>query len=341
MEILNNIKKNAIILIITTIIILYIVLKDDFVQIIDDIKSLDYRYIFIALFLYIVYIFLHSYVVYKTVNKKEKFSLKESVKHNIIAQFFNGITPFSTGGQPMEIYMLTEHDISVSKSTNYIIENFIFYQIALVLFGFVAVFINTFMGLFPQTNIIKEFVLLGFIINTLVAVVLFLVSTSKTVANKIVDFCINILTKLHLIKNVEMQKKIWNERIYEFHECAEELRSRKGLLICGILFNFIGLACLYSIPLFISYALHDFNSLNLVSAITTSAYVMVVSSFVPIPGASGGIEYSFTQFFGNFLTVSKTSTALILWRFLTYYIGMIAGAVAFNFDKPKKKENEI
>ena len=38
-------------------------------------------------------------------------SLKEAIKHNIIVQFFNGITPFSTGGQPMEVYMLKEHGI--------------------------------------------------------------------------------------------------------------------------------------------------------------------------------------------------------------------------------------
>lgn len=338
MEILNNIKKNTIILIVMTIIILYIVLKDDFMQIVKDIKMLDYKYLLIALLLYFIYLFLHSYIVYKTVNQKEKFSLKESVKHNVIAQFFNGITPFSTGGQPMEIYMLTEHDISVSKSTNYIIENFIFYQIALVLFGFVAVIINTFLGLFTQTNIIKEFVLLGFIVNTLVAVVLLFISTSESFAKKTISLFINILYKLHIVKDKKKQEKIWYDRAIEFHECAKELKERKSLFFIGVLFNFIGLACLYSIPLLIVYALHDFNSLNLISAITSSAYVMVVSSFIPIPGASGGIEYSFTQFYGNFLSSSKTATLLIIWRFLTYYLGMIIGAIAFSFDKPKEVE---
>ena len=85
------------------------------------------------------------------------------------------------------------------------------------------------------------------------------------------------------------------------------------------------------------YALHDFNSMNLVNTACSSAYVMVVGSFVPIPGASGGIEYSFTQFFGNFLPKTKVNTVLLVWRFITYYLGMIIGAVLFNLDKPKNK----
>ena len=51
--------------------------------------------------------FLDSYFTYTYQEDKdeEKYSLLEAFKHNIIVQFFNGVTPFSTGGQPMEIYM--------------------------------------------------------------------------------------------------------------------------------------------------------------------------------------------------------------------------------------------
>ena len=337
MELLKNIKKNTIILVLMTVLILYIVLRKDMTSIIDDFYKLDYKYILIALILYFIYIFLHSYVVYKTVNKKEKFSLRESFKHNMIAQFFNGITPFSTGGQPMEIYMLTEHDISASKATNYIMQNFVFYQIALVLFGFIAVLINSQMHLFPKINFLKEIVILGFIINTLIAIVILVFSLSKTMATKLVKGSINVLYKMHIIKNKEKQEKIWNERLEEYNECADELKKRKELFALGVLLNFLGLACLYAIPLFICYALHDFNNMSLVSAVVSSAYVMVASSFVPIPGASGGIEYSFTQFFGNFLSTGKTSSALLIWRFITYYFGMIVGSILFNFDKEKEE----
>ena len=83
--------------------------------------------------------------------------------------------------------------------------------------------------------------------------------------------------------------------------------------------------------------MHDFTSMNMVEVVTASAYVYVIGGFVPIPGASGGIEYAFTQFFGNFMIESKLSALLLLWRTITYYFGMIVGALLFNFEKKVKK----
>ena len=83
--------------------------------------------------------------------------------------------------------------------------------------------------------------------------------------------------------------------------------------------------------------MHDYNSLNAINTVTASAYVYVIGAFVPIPGASGGIEYGFTQFFGNFIKLSKISAVLLLWRFITYYFGVIVGALIFTFEKKVKK----
>ncbi len=335
MEIINNIKKNTIIIILITILVLYILLRKDFGVIVHSLKTVDIKYLLLAIIFYFLYIFIHSYVVYITVNKKDKFSLKESLKHNIIAQFVNGITPFSTGGQPMEIYMLTEHDIKGSKATNYILQNFVFYQIALVIFGLLAVLANTVFNLFPRVNALRELVFIGFLVNTLVAVILLIITLSKRITNIMIEVCINILYKMHIVKDKDKQIKLWHNKVNEFNECAIELKKRKSLFYIGILLNLIGLGCLYITPLFIVYALGDFKSLDVISTLTSSAYVMVMSAFVPIPGASGGIEYGFTQFFGNFLTRTKTSVALLIWRFITYYIGLILGSILFNIDTKK------
>ena len=111
MELVKNIKKNTIILLILTTIILFLVLKDDFDLIIKTLSSMNYWFILLAIILFLIYIALRGYVNYKIVNNPKKISLKEAIKHNIIVQFFNGMTPFSTGGQPMEVYMSTDHPI--------------------------------------------------------------------------------------------------------------------------------------------------------------------------------------------------------------------------------------
>ena len=186
MKVINNIRKNAFIILLITIAVMYFVLKDDFNDIVNILFTVDLKYILLAIVIFFLSLFFKAYISYKTVNDKKKYSLLEAFKHNIIVQFFNGVTPFSTGGQPMEIYMLTKHKISSSKSTMITLQNFIFYQIALVLFGLGAVIYNSIYNIFPKVPILKRLVLIGFLINTLVAVVIILVSISKKVTKSFI-----------------------------------------------------------------------------------------------------------------------------------------------------------
>ena len=77
----------------------------------------------------------------------------------------------------------------------------------------------------------------------------------------------------------------------------------------------------------------DFTSYNIFIAIITSAYVMLIGSFVPIPGASGGLEYGFVSFYGSFITGSTLKAIMLLWRFVTYYFGLIVGSIALNLKR--------
>jgi len=332
MNIIKNIKKNTIFLLIITAVVLYIVLKDDFEDIIDILTKIDIKYILLAFLFYALFIVLKGFVNYKITNDKSKLSLKEAIKHNIITQFFNGVTPFSTGGQPMEVYMLMEHDIPIAKATNQTIQSFIFYQIALVICGTIAVINNFLFPIFPKVRLLQMLVLLGFVINVLVVVFLILISRSKRVTNKLSTLSIKVMKKLKMKVDEEDIK----QKFSDYHEGFKELRKRKRLFVGGVLLNIVSLLCLYIVPMFILYSMGDFTSLTVNNTITASAYVYIIGGFVPIPGASGGIEYGFGRFFGNFIEASTLSAVLLLWRLITYYIGIIIGALVFNLEKKAK-----
>ena len=333
MNIIKSIKKNTIVLLLITIIVLYFVLKDDFEGIINALKNIDIKYIFIGLILFITSVILRGYTNYLIINDKKKINIIEAIKHNFITQFFNGITPFSTGGQPMEVYMLTEHKIPFAKATTYTIQSFVFYQIALVICGIIAVLYNFIFKLYPKITLLKYLVTLGFIINIVVVVVLLLISNSKKTTNLISRFTIKISKKLKLKIDEENIKN----KFEEYYKGSKELKENKKLTIIGISLNIISLICLYSIPLFVLYSMGDFKSINIMTTITTSAYVYLIGGFVPIPGASGGMEYGFNRFYGNFITNAKLSALIILWRLITYYLGMIIGAMIFSLEKKENK----
>ena len=333
MNFINTIKKNTIILFLITAIVLYIVLKDDWSSIVKAMSTIDIKYVLLAVISLFISIALKGIVNYLIVNDKKKINVKEAIKHNLITQFFNGITPFSTGGQPMEIYMLTEHNISLSKATNYTVQSFIFYQIALVICGIFAVTYNFIFKIFPEVNFLKYLVLLGFLINIGVVIVLLLVANSKKATKKMCNFTIKVSKKLKLkIKEEEI-----TEKFQDLYEGFKELSKRKKLTFIGIGLNILSLIFLYIIPLFVLFSMHDYNSFNIADTLTASAYIYVIGAFVPIPGASGGIEYGFTQFFGNFIGAGTVSAVLLIWRFITYYFGVILGALIFIFEKKVNK----
>ena len=333
MKLLDNIKKNTIVLFIATVIILFIVLKDDFHNIIDTLMKMNIKYVLLAVFFYLLSVSLKGLVNYFIIHDPEKVSIREAIKHNLITQFFNGVTPFASGGQPMEIYMLTEHKISLTRATNYTLQSFLLYQIALVLCGFIAVFYNSVSGIFNNSDFLQKLVLLGFIINIIVVLVLVSVSFSKTAIGFIKKIVKKVNRKLkHRIDEEKIEKTM-----QDFYNTSKDLKKNKKLFLMGIFLNMLSLICLYITPLFVVYGMHNFMSLSWLEAITASAYVYIIGSCVPIPGGTGGIEYGFTQFFGAFIFGKELQAALICWRAITYYFGMIIGALLFNFEKKVQK----
>lgn len=330
---MKNIKKHSLLLLFITIIILYIVLKDDFIDIINILFRINIIYLLISLVIISLNWFfkaLSMYFIAKEYSKTIRFST--ILRQTVITQFFNGVTPFSTGGQPMEIYMLNKCNVSVARATNIVLQNSMVYQIALVLYGLIALLLNIKLNLFDSISFLKYLVILGFIINTMVCVLIFIVSFSKKTSDFILFMITKIGLKLNIIKDKDKFTEKYKGKIIEFHDSARIYKNNKKLFYIGILLNFISLTFLYSVPFFLALGIGTIK-IPFISATVSSAYTLLVGSFVPIPGGSGGIEYSFTQFFGVFTTSANLSALLLIWRFITYYFGMILGGIVFSFYK--------
>ena len=240
----------------------------------------------------------------------------------------------------MEIYMLKNHGFRYTKATNVIMQNFIVYQLALVIFGLFAVIYNLITGVLVYKSVLTTLIILGFLINTIVAVVMLFVATSKKFTKSLLNIITRLGNNLHFIKNKEKFLAKWEERLEDFHNCTKEVKKKKGLFVLGIILNLISLTCYYAIPLFLVYSLHDYNSMTFFTSIVASAYVLIIGSFVPIPGATGGIEYGFLEIFSSFLSTTSVRAVMIIWRFITYYLGMILGGILFSFHKEGDKECE-
>lgn len=325
---------NIILLVAITGLVLYFSLKDDFDNIIHEILTLNPLWFLVAVFFVVCYWLFKAIEVHQVIcDFKPDYSFKQTLRLMLSTQFFNAITPFASGGQPFQIYMLSKSGVKLTDSTNIIIQNFIVYQIPLVFLGVVALISNHFGHFYKEVHLLKYLVTLGFIINTAVIIGLFIVAFAKKINKKIMRAIIYILSKLRIVKNKEQKQQEFEEYINRFHAGAKLLMQDKKQFISSILYNLVALICLYLIPLALLFAMGDYGSMNIFQVLVTSAYVMLIGSFVPIPGGTGGLEYGFIAFFGNFIVGSKLNAVMLLWRAITYYLGLIVGAVAFNIKE--------
>ena len=60
---------------------------------------------------------------------------RDAFKVSMIGQFFSGITPFSTGGQPAQLVLLTKQKIPVGKGSSVLMNKFVVYQGTLVIYS--------------------------------------------------------------------------------------------------------------------------------------------------------------------------------------------------------------
>lgn len=330
-------KINIFIIFIVTFVVLFLALKDDFNGIVHKIITIDIKYLLLAFLLIMIYYYLRTLVLNGFIvkfNKKHRF--RNTFLITLKTQFFNGGTPFATGGQPFQVYMLKKEGIRITNATNIIIQNFIVYQIALVLLGLIAIVSNYYFHYFADVLLLKQLVTLGFIINILVTFFLFILAFTVKLNKWVGNVSIKLLKKMRIVKDFQGALDKWEEYVENFHNGAIILLQNKGQFVKAIFYNFMALCSLYLIPLVLLYGLGEFDMINSCETIITSAYVMLMGSFVPIPGGSGGLEYGFIAFYGNYITGAPLKTVMLLWRFITYYFGMILGAIAISISKKEK-----
>ncbi len=319
------------------LVILYFTLKDNFIGVISIIDSLDIKFILLALLFMGIYGIFRCLSLHTMIKHYDKnFSFIKTIRNALITVFFNGTTPFATGGQPVQIYYLKKEGLKLEDSIAVVLQNFVVYQFVLILFGAFAIILNNVFNLFNNVTLLSQLTVLGFLINFVVMIALLLISYTHKLDNFIVSKVIDILHKLKIIKNEHRLKKRVQKKVYNLYNSACELKKHKTIYIKCFVYNFLAFIFLYTIPYILILSVPEEVNMSYIASFVGIAYVMLIGSFVPIPGGSGGLEFAFVKFFGSYIINYVTATLVIIWRFITYYFGMIFGFIAIGTHNIKK-----
>ncbi len=298
-------------------------------QLLSLFKSIEPGWMFCAAGMIILYWLLEAGILHQiTRSLYAKQQFRNSFSTSMIGQLFNCITPFASGGQPIQAYAMVKSGVPLGLAGSALMVKFIVYQCSLTLYSLVVLLFwwREFSG---QVTGFGYLVFLGFSINTLVMLGLFCICFFRRFTRFAAEGLIRLLARLRVVKQQEETLAYAEKELGRFHESFDLIRRHPGSIAASALLSLLQLTVFFLIPYFICLAF-GITGTPPGMVVAAESFVTMVSSFVPLPGAAGGAEYSFHVFFAPFFqSEAGVSLAMLLWRMITFYFPILAGSFFF------------
>lgn len=304
---------------------IYMIKVDGIENIISVLKSVDYRWVVAGLICLLIHWTCESlnlHIPIKKMYHNQKFI--NSIKVAMIGQLFNNITPFSSGGQPMQAYELNKTGKRVSDSLSAMAIKFIITQTALVVSTLVVVVIEfDFFKTLMQDYL--WIAMLGFIVNIIAIIVMIVAGVKKEIIIYITNPIVKLLGKIHILKNTEQTIEKLNQSIDNFGNQFVTMKSEKTMVIKMFLIAVIQSMAYYSITYMVYRAFGNYG-ISFLQIIPTQAFLLLIMTFIPTPGSGLGAEGGFYLLFNSIFQNGSINMSILFWRIYTFYLPIIVGA---------------
>ncbi|MBJ7635259.1 hypothetical protein C6P26_08200 [Weissella confusa] len=311
--------------------------KISWTQFASEVKNANWWWLIVAVGAMVVYLLLEAVVVKIFVDDAhEKLSWRDAIRIPLVEQLGNGITPFATGGQPMQMITLAQAGIDPGRAGSILLMKFVVYQ-GMIVVNFLMALTIGYHYIADKLHAWAILVLFGFVIHLAVIVGLLLVMYWPTLTRTMVLLVFKPIGWFRPAL-VEKWKDVVDEKIDNFHRESVRMSHDWPALVKAIVVTFFQMAVYYLIPYFILLGL-GVSPINVVLVTALHVLIVMVISLFPIPGGTGGAEAGFAVLFSQFLpSASVLLFAMMIWRLITYYLGMFAGIVAFNLNAAKRRK---
>lgn len=256
--------------------------------------------------------------------------------------FFNGITPFASGGQPIQLYLYTKRGVTASVSTGIIVANFIVLMISSNVFALLSLILYpTFSANFTPST--EWMIVLGFVMNFLTLVFMVLMASCKFIRDLFKNLLLLICKIKFLGKHLEKAVPAFEAYCENAQAAAKEIFRHKLKFVCAVLLRSLSLVFYYAIPFFILRALGVDLALEAIPfIILASSFAITAMVWVPTPGGTGGIEFAFTSIFTTFAGVTSSigAAGMFLWRGLTFYLLLVFSFISYVAYEAKTKRRK-
>lgn len=337
----SKIKKyaNILLLLFSCWILVYFCISDNnWGKLTLALPNLNFLWLSFAFFSILISSYFESLVIFEILKFLENKALNRNdfYKITLIGQYFSSLTPMGIGSQPAQTMELLKINIQKDNAVTAITSKFIVYQFMLAAYSWVCSLAYLFVR---PSKIILICTAIGLVVQT-----------------SFVFLVILFLTKSNYICGLGRSiYKIWKQipKIGSRADCLKKLKTyldsisrslieilkNKALLIKTLIYSFLQITFLFSVPLFIFKA---FNSAPCPAPqlICTGCVANTVCSFTPLPGNSGSSEKSFIILFKKFFSENQIAPAMIIYRIITFYFNIIVGGLVYGINRKYKNNSK-
>lgn len=301
------------------------------------IKGLNSLPLVIGIVLMLVYVLLEVWMMHLLIGRhKSRPPIRIAFKSTVVGQYYSLITPFASGGQPMQLAAMVEDGVKGHHATAVLVNKFLYFQVGVSLYAIVLSLLN----LKTVGDLIaKTFGLIGFGLAVnftgLTLFVLLIINPGwvKHLAIKL----IRIFARNRKDEHMRQQKeKRWLGKIDQTADAIHDMLLCPRLALKMGIMTFLQLTAYFGIT-FCIYKAFGFSGFSFLQIVTLQALLYLSISLLPSPGSAGVAEGGFHWLFGAVFTSGTLVGAMLIWRGISYYLTLIVSGLLTFFLTLRKR----
>ncbi len=290
--------------------------------------DINFFFIFLGLVFILVYVLLESVMIHFLLKKIDKPSnFFDCALYSFIGFLFSCITPSASGGQPAQMYYMKKRGITVGESTPLLMIITIAYKGVLVIIGALIMFFNisdikdylSGVGIYIYIGLIANVVLLFFMVLLLLKPRLLYIFCKKVYQGFFGRLLGKYRYSLRDKAVAYLDKYVSTAIYYKGHY--------NNMAIPVFLLTFIQRIAYFAVTVAVYFAF-NMTGTSIFTILVLAACINVAVDMLPLPGGLGATELLFLSIFTTIFGSSKVVSALLINRFLTFYILIVLGILA-------------
>ncbi|NMB46238.1 MAG: flippase-like domain-containing protein [Firmicutes bacterium] len=256
-------------------------------------------------------------------------SIPHGMRISILGAFVSNVTPFDSGGEPMQAYLLTEKGLTAGQSTAIIATKTICNAFARFTLGLAAsIWLFCFADFWSIPKAMYVILAFGIILYFVVfALSLILVFNPEKIKVIVVPAVRNKFT-LRFFKpaTLDLVLERIDRELREFRNALQEfIENRRSTLWAVMILSYAWWITITIVPAVILVGLGMQPNFLRVMAITLIFYL--AAAYAPTPGSSGAAELGFSLLFSSVIPQGLIGLFVTVWRGFTYYLNLAIGGL--------------